>query len=53
MESGPAVRSTDAKAAQEPKKDPPKPHRDAALTSKDEGKFFSEEAFKQVQGLVK
>jgi len=32
----------------EKEKDPPKPHRDAILKSKDDGKFFTEEAWKKV-----
>src|SRR5205823_2540233 len=32
-----------------PKKEPAKPNRDAPLKSKDDGKFFSEEAWKKVQ----
>jgi hypothetical protein len=42
-----ALRSDATTTADKPK-DPPKPHRDAALKSTDEGKFFSEEAWKQV-----
>jgi len=51
-----ALRSTEthtsaAQAKDEPKKDkePAKPHRDAPLKSKDDGKFFTEEAWKKVQ----
>ncbi len=42
---------TDAPAAppkDPPKKDPPKPARDKALASKDDGKFFTETAWKRV-----
>jgi hypothetical protein len=40
-----------ASAQPKPKdgKEPPKPHRDAPLKSKDEAKFFSEAAFKRVR----
>lgn len=50
-----ALRSTEAVAAASQAKDKPKdkesvkPHRDAALKSKDGAKFFSEEAFAKVQ----
>jgi hypothetical protein len=49
------LRSTEAVAADSQvkekgkEKEPAKPHRDAALKSKDEAKFFSEEAFAKVQ----
>lgn len=42
-----ALRSSDAK--EDPKKDPPKKEaREKPLTSRDDGKFFSEEAFKKI-----
>ena len=47
-----ALRSTDSTttvAQEPPKKEPAKPKREAALKSKDDGKFFSESAWKQVQ----
>ena len=47
-----ALRSTDSTttvAQDPPKKEPEKPKREAALESKDDGKFFSEAAWKQVQ----
>jgi hypothetical protein len=45
------LRSTETVAAvpQAKEKEPAKPHRDAALKSKDDAKFFSEEAFAKVQ----
>jgi len=46
-----ALRSTDATAtttSTTQAKDPPKPHRDAPLKSKDDAKFFSEEAWAKV-----
>jgi len=50
-----ALRSMDAattSAQEPPKKEPEKPKREAALKSKDEGSFFSEEAWKQVQPVA-
>ena len=47
-----ALRSTEATATQTkdpPKKEPAKPQRETALKSKDDGKFFSAEAWKAVQ----
>jgi hypothetical protein len=46
-----ALRTTEAVAADPPKKedDTPKPAHDKVLESKDNGKFFGEEAWKQVQ----
>jgi hypothetical protein len=44
-----ALRSTEQKDPPKKDKEPAKPHRDAALKSKDDGKFFSEDAWKQVQ----
>lgn len=45
-----ALRSTDPAAP--PAKDEPKAHREAALASKDDGKFFSEAAWKKVQSAA-
>jgi S1-C subfamily serine protease len=47
----PAAVATQVKDKDPPKKDkePAKPHREAVLKSKDDGKFFSEEAWKKVQ----
>lgn len=44
-----ALRSTETTAAQPKPKEAPKPHRDAALKSKDEGRFFSVEAMRKLQ----
>jgi S1-C subfamily serine protease len=44
-----ALRSTDAVSAIVQAKEPAKPRREAALKSKDDAKFFSEEAWKKVQ----
>ncbi|MBA4187199.1 MAG: hypothetical protein C0467_04190 [Planctomycetaceae bacterium] len=48
-----ALRSTDTVAAETQAKDPPKkPHRETPLKSKDDGKFFSEEAWAKVQATA-
>ena len=39
---------TAADVKEEPKKDPPKPLREKALQSRDDGKFFGEDAFKKL-----
>ncbi len=46
-----ALRAT-ADAKDPPKADPKKPARDAPLASKDDGKFFSADAFKKVQPVA-
>ncbi len=43
-----ALRSTETVTTTTQAKEPPKPHREAALKSKDDGKFFSEEAWAKV-----
>lgn len=43
-----ALRSTETVTTTTQQKEPPKPHREAALKSKDDGKFFSEEAWAKV-----
>jgi len=47
-----ALRSTDTASSTPQAKEPPKSRREAALKSKDEGKFFSEEAWAKVQGAA-
>jgi V8-like Glu-specific endopeptidase len=48
-----ALRSTEASATTAVQaKEPPKPHREAALKSKDDGKFFSAETMKRVQAAA-
>jgi hypothetical protein len=44
-----ALRSSESVAASTQEKDAPKPRREAALKSKDEAKFFTEETWKKVQ----
>src|SRR5262249_7120451 len=44
--------STTAAQQKEKEKEPPKPHREAALKSKDEAKLFSEETMKKVQAAA-
>ncbi len=44
-----ALRSTEQVSTSSQAKEPPKPHREAPLKSKDDAKFFAEEAWKKVQ----